>query len=111
MPVDQLERFAISCNGRSWQSPNQLEEFFAIMDIAARELSDNERVCQHGLTPQCFYQGRLTLSQVMDPHRRVYKNHDRAGLRLGIAFSPGSVPPSFASRLALSREMRARRPS
>ena len=51
-------------------------------------------------------------AKVVNPNRSVNNNHDYilADLRLGMVFNPFSVPPSLASLLLLSREIKASRP-
>src|SRR5688500_18919762 len=52
-----------------------------------------------------------THAKVLDPNRRIDENHSLPARRLGIGLSLGSLPPSRANRLALSRSIRARSPS
>ncbi len=54
-----------------------------------------------------------TGAKMIHPDRSINNNHDYflADLRLGVAFKPFSVPPSLASRLLLSRDIKASRPS
>jgi hypothetical protein len=55
----------------------------------------------------------VACAKMIDPNGRINNNHNYfiADLRLGIAFNPFSVPPSLASRLLLSRAIKASRPS
>jgi len=55
----------------------------------------------------------IAISEVIDPNRSINKNHDYffIDLRLEMECNSFSVPPSFASRLLLSRAIRASRPS
>src|SRR5882724_956148 len=55
---------------------------------------------------------RDALAEVVDPDRRIGENQTPAADRLlGTGVSCGCVPPSFASRRALSRSIRALSPS
>ena len=60
-----------------------------------------------------FFKLPVTLAQVDNPNGGINKDHRcfQAYLRLGTALRLFSVPPSFASRLLLSRAIKASRPS
>jgi hypothetical protein len=50
-------------------------------------------------------------AEMVDPNGRVDENHLTSGLRLGGALASGALPPNAISLRALSRWMRASRPS
>ncbi len=56
-------------------------------------------------------QHRVADTKVVDPDRGVDQNHCGSARRRGTVLRSGSVPPSLASRRALSRSIRARNPS
>jgi hypothetical protein len=56
-------------------------------------------------------QRSIAVAEVVDPNRGVDEDHWLAARRRGIGVSAGSVPPRRARRRALSRSIRALRPS
>ena len=66
---------------------------------------------QHLRVLQEGSQFAVSRAQAIDPNGRVDEDHaTRPGRRRRIALNPGSVPPSLASRRALSRAINASRP-
>jgi hypothetical protein len=109
--LDEFQHLGVGCNRRVWQPSEKAQNLFTIADISARELANDERVNQDLVTLEQGDEVWLTSAKVIDPDRSVDENHDDLGLLLGIAFNPGSVPPSLARRLALSRAISAFKPS
>lgn len=78
-------------------------------DIAARQLTDDERVREHLVALEGVDKALVYPMQMIDPDRRIDENHALRWRRPAFAFR--SDPPSRASRLALCRAINARRPS
>jgi hypothetical protein len=108
---DEMSRLVIRRAWRDRELLEKIENFAAVPNVAARKLSDHERVNQNRIAFQRSDKRPISSTEMIHPYGRIDENHASAGRRLGIAFRPGSLPPSLASRRALSRAIRARRPS
>lgn len=99
-------------NGRARQGRQHAQYFIPVLEIAACELARYERVTRNlTLTQECR-QFLVPFAEVIDPNRSIGENHTPSSARLrltGLRFL--SVPPRAANRRALSREIKASRPS
>jgi hypothetical protein len=111
--LDELQDLLVFCLSGQGKKLQVREDFKPVFEIAAGQFADNERVAQHLPILQQPFQVRDAFPEMADPDRSVYQNHiyRTATLRLGTAFKCLSVPPSFASRRALSLAIRASSPS
>jgi hypothetical protein len=108
---DEGQCFVVSRTWRLRKAPKMSQYLAPAANVAAGQLSSDERVDQHFLLLQGRNESQLTAAEVLDPDRRVNEDHTLPGRRRGTDLALGSLPPSRASRRALSREMSARRPS
>jgi len=93
------------------QGLEQDKDLLPIAQRPAGKLADDEGMHKHLCRIEKGLQGAISCPQVIDPDRRVNEDHaTRRGRRRRIAFKRGSVPPSRASRRALSRAIKASRP-
>jgi hypothetical protein len=96
------------------RSPGKLsqqgDDLCSVLQVAARQLADDERMAEDLPGLQESDQPLVAVSQVIDPDRRVDQDGYRSR-RLGIGLDRFSVPPSLARRLALSRSISASSPS
>lgn len=91
-------------HGRHGEVLEQLEHCGAIGEMATGELANDEGVNDHARAVEQRDELRVTAAQVVHPHRRINQDQDFGSERLRrAALKPGSVPPSLASRRALSR--------
>ena len=94
---------------RNRECRHELKNFPAIPERAAGELPDDKWVRHDVAAFESIDEIWIRPMEMIDPHGRVDENH--AVRRRFAARAFGSVPPSFASRRALSRAISARRPS
>jgi hypothetical protein len=109
--ADDIHDLAMFSHGDSRQGFKRFDDHGSLPQIAQRNLARNEGMRKHTAIIQKPGQMRVARPQVIDPHRGIDEDHPSAGLRRGAASSPGSLPPSRARRRALSRSIRAFRPS
>ena len=110
--LDESENLlAISHHGGG-QILKQFQDRRAIREASASDLSEYKGMHDDDTALEQIGELRIALAKVIDPDRRVDQDQDEVSWRLrGAAFSWGWVPPSRARRRALSRSMRALRPS
>ncbi len=108
--LQDLLVFGLGSQGKKLQ---KREDFLSVLEIAAGQFADNERMAQHFPVIQQPFKIRVSLSKMTNPDRGVHENHLQRStvLLLGVAFNCLSVPPSFASRRALSLAIKASSPS
>jgi hypothetical protein len=90
----------------------QFQNQCAIRQASAGNFAHYERVHDYFVAFKQSREPRISPAQMVDPYRCVDENQDLILCRRrGATFRLGWLPPSLASRLALSRSMRALRPS
>jgi hypothetical protein len=119
MLIEEYESFIVARYWRARQFPQCIQHLGAVMQMAARKFSDNERVTQHEAGFEHSHQRCLAAPQMLYPDRRIYQDHDdarrfgRTGVlrRRGGTVAPGLLPPRRARRRAASRSISACRAS
>jgi hypothetical protein len=110
--ADEVHDLIVFSHAHGAKLLKQLESCLAVREIAAGEFTDYERVNYDFAATEMLAEWGLALAKVVNPYRRVGEDHIAAEERLlGIGSSCGWVPPSLASRKALSRSMSAFSPS
>src|ERR1700733_1481194 len=115
MSLDERHRFLILDDRHGWQSSEQLQDLRAAHYRTTRQFADNKRMALNVLATKKRYETEMTMAQGLHPDRGVNK-HQRLmrggrGRRRRIFLRSGSLPPSAASLLALSRATRASSPA
>jgi hypothetical protein len=75
------------------------------------EFADDEWMDENDTIVEQGAQFRVGFTKMVNPDRGVDKDHRAGGRRRGGAFARGSLPPKRANRRALSRSIRAFKPS
>ena len=110
--LDEVQRFGIGRYDCRRKIGEQREHRGAMTQVAARQFTKDEWVHQHRTAFKFLLEVLDAGSEVVNPHRCVDEDHDgRVDRRRRVDFSAGSDPPSRASLRALSRSMKALRPS
>jgi hypothetical protein len=78
-----------------------------IWHTTQNKLGDNKRVDGDVVSFELFVKGGVPFAKVIDPYRRIGKNHFAFGLRRGMEAMPGDAPPSSANLRAASRSIKA----
>ena len=76
---------------------NKGYDLSSVLQVAAGNFANYEWVSTDLLCIQQSCKASARLTEVINPYRRIHKNHF-GGLRRGIRFAWGSVPPSAARR-------------
>lgn len=110
--VDKSECLVVICHNDCRELVKQAENQRAIGQASARDFADYEWVHEHGTAVEQRSKLRVDPAQMVDPVRRIdqYQEVDperRRGGDLKLRW----LPPSRARRLALSRSIRAFKPS
>jgi hypothetical protein len=118
VPFDELQNFGMLCGVGLRQLREEPEDLGAPSQVAERQFADHERVKENEPVLEEGREPGVSTPQVIDPEGRVDQDQRLAlGLRTGAgrrrrgSRRPFSVPPSAASRRALSRAMSASRPA
>src|SRR5258708_705738 len=113
VPLHEPQDLVVLRPRRLRQSEEQFEDRRAAPKIPERELSEDERMTQDLRVLQKGRESSIPFPEMVDPDRRVDEDHREAerGRRRRADRRRGSLPPSAASRRALSRAMRASRPA
>ena len=112
IPLHELKNLGVVRRFRRRQLPKQGNDLDAVPQIPTGQLADHKRMAQHVIVQEQSLQPRDALAEMVHPDRRVDQDHPRCPDRLlRIGASDVSVPPSSASRRALSRATSASRPA
>jgi hypothetical protein len=111
MGLDKREGLDVRCDGRERKITEKSKYFAAIREVAAGKLSQNEWVHEYLGIFQHARELRDAFSEMVYPNGSVNQDHARFGRRRGTERSLTSLPPSLASRRALSRAIKACRPA
>ena len=95
--------------GDDGQCVQQRYDFLTVTEIPTGELAQDERMEDGAFSFQQRAEAPARFSEVVNPHRRVDKDH-YAVLRRGIRCASGSEPPRAARRCALCRATSASSP-
>ncbi len=111
LSLKKTHHFRVFSDDGLRKGPEQRKDFVAIAQRAACEFARHEGVDQHFRVTQKRLQAPVPCAKVVDPDGGIDENHaTRPGLRRLMGLRPGSDPPSFASRRALSRAINASNP-
>src|SRR6516225_2856651 len=111
LALNHAHHFLMLGDLRLGQSLEQSKDLHPIAQPPACQLTDDEGMGQHLTDFQEGPKHAVSSAQMIDPDGRVDEGHaTRPGRRRRIVLKPGSVPPSLASRWALSRAINASSP-
>ena len=105
--ADEVQNLVVTGDKRLGQLAQITQYGVALAEISQGQLTNDEWMRQHLPVVEQSRQKRVATSQVVDPNRRVDENHAGAVCRRGTGEIPGSLPPSRASRRAVSRSTNA----
>ena len=105
--VDEMQNFGISGDAGLRQIHQCVQHDFTLTQVAQGQLADDKRMGQDRSSLEQRGERLLACAKMGDPNRRIDQDHADVGRRRGGAFRRGSLPPSRASRRALSRSIRA----
>ena len=112
MSFQKTQDFLLSCNSSLGQGSQVVENLIAVAKRPAGQFPHNEGMAEYLIAFQQRPQALGAPPKMFYPHRGVHQNHaEPPERRLGTVRRRRSVPPSAASRRALSREINASRPS
>jgi hypothetical protein len=109
LALDQLQYLFVPRGCCRWQRRQELQDLRAPAQRPAGQLPDHERVHEYEPVLEQRAEARLAAAQVLDPDGCVGERQAEKRRR-GIGRSFCSVPPSAASRRALSSAMSASSP-
>ena len=102
MSIDERHDLFVRRNGRLREVSQQPDYLPAVREVAESQFYGYPGMAENYRAFQQPHQGRIAVPKVFDPKRGI--DEDQGGMRrLGIGVSAASVPPSLASRRALSR--------
>ena len=78
-----------------------------IRHVTENKLGDNKRMSADVVPLQLLVECGVSLAKVIDPYRRIGKNHFTFDLRRGMDAMVGDAPPSAANLRAASRSINA----
>jgi hypothetical protein len=111
LSANEAQDFVMLGDSHWAQLLQQTESLIAVRKSAASDLSNYERVYYHAAATKVRCKFGYACAKVVDPYGRIDQNHEGVAARLlGTGLSRGWVPPSFASRRALSRSISAFNP-
>jgi len=95
------------------QLSQRCQQWRSVMQIAASQFTQNHRMHHNTATFQQSSKSLAVSTQMIDPHRGVCQYHyvSSPDWRRGIGSNCGSLPPKSAKRRALSRSIKAFKPS
>ena len=102
----ETHHFMILCYHRFGQIVQVAEDDLALLQATHRQFADNQRVRKNFSPLQQPLECGIVPAKVIDPYRGINQYH-RAARRRGATVNSGSLPPSLASRRALSRSISA----
>jgi hypothetical protein len=105
--IYEAQDLIVTCDVGSGQILQIGENGFTLAQNSQSKLADNEGMGENHPAIQQFRQFRVAVPQMVYPDRRVDQDHLRVDRRRGTFRSAFSLPPSLASRRALSRSIRA----
>jgi hypothetical protein len=107
MVIYEFEDFHVSGNADLWQVRQVIQNLSVLTEMTQCELPNNEGMRQHHFGIQEGGKRLIAGAQMVYPNRRIDQNHAGLGRRRGGRRNLSSLPPSFASRRALSRSISA----
>ena len=109
--LNEAQQFVVFGNLSLRQGYEKAQDLVAIADGTACQLTNDERMRQDQLVVEKGLQPLVPGAEMLNPHRGINEDHaTRPGRRRRTGVSLGSLPPSPASRLALSLATKASRP-
>jgi hypothetical protein len=105
--VDQPEHLVIFGHHRLGETAQQRDDLVTVAQVQQRQLSSHPGMRQHRVALEQTDQSGVSPAEVVDPNRGVDQYLRGRGRRRGTWARDGWVPPSRASRRALSRSIRA----
>lgn len=97
MLVEEMQRFVVRGDERTWKPPEEVERRRALAKSAARQLADDDGMRRHPALLQQAREARDAVSKVLDPHRRVDQHHASRGARPAPGTGRRPSPPSGRS--------------
>ena len=85
----------------------RVQNDFPLAHLSQGKFANDEGMRQHATGRRAALRAIIAAPQMIDPNRGVDQNQARAGRRRGAGSISGSLPPSRASRRALSRSISA----
>lgn len=107
--VDQTQYLHVCRDGCLGEVVEQSENLVAPREVAECKLASHPGVRQHVAILEEPDERWVAGAEMVDPDRRVDKDHAGVLCRRRTDFASGSLPASWASRRALSRSISARR--
>jgi hypothetical protein len=107
MAVNETERFVVARCGRLRKIQQRIDNNLPLAQRAERDFTDDVRMRQHFAPLEELAEDYIARTKMIDPDRRIDQDHLADGRRRGTSLSRGSLPPSRASRRALSRSINA----
>src|SRR5215469_18633049 len=107
LAIDELQHFSVRGAVHLRQPPQHAQNLLTPPQMAECQLTQHKRVPKHLAVAEQLREYRAGQAQMLDPDRCVDEDHAGFGRRRGIFLSPGSLPPSRASRRAASRSTNA----
>src|ERR1700731_4685946 len=108
---DELQHLRICSRSDQGQVREAAQDRLTLAKMSEGEFTNDKGMRENTAIVEQGAQFRIRFAQMVYPDRGVDKDHRAGGRRRGGAFACLSLPPRRASRRALSRSMRAFRPS
>ena len=107
LPIDEAQDLLVGGHRGLGKPLQKADHLAATTEVAQAEIPSDPRMAEDGSALKKPAECRVAGAKVVDPDRGVDQDHRDADRRRGISVNFGSLPPSRASRRALSRSMRA----
>jgi hypothetical protein len=90
-----------------WEPIKRPNCILPIRQVTENKLGDNKRVSGDVVPLQLLVECGVSLAKVIDPYRRICKDHFTFDLRRGMRVMAGDAPPRAANLRAASRSINA----
>src|ERR1700685_2267421 len=90
-----------------WETIKRSNRISPIRQVTENKLGNNKRVDGDVVPLQLLGECGVPFAKVIDPYRRIRKNHFAFALRRGIEAMVGDAPPNAANLRAASRSINA----
>jgi hypothetical protein len=117
VPFNHLQYLIMRSLKTYAQITQQAKYLFAVLQITASQLTQNHRVTTHSTSLQKSNQRGIARAQMVNPHRGIHQHHHalsacvKSVWRREGTTKLGSEPPNRDNRFALSRSIKAFKPS
>lgn len=111
--LNNVQHFLMAGNRDRGQLLPQAQQVGAITQITASQLTNNHRVHSNAVSYQQLCQQLIACTQMVNPDRSIHQYHNQSlsEYRRETSSTCGSLPPNNANRRALSRSIKAFKPS